>query len=194
MLLNDSSNSKYNYKVNNYRAQVSKYVRTFFMASLIMLSTVTAAIPMSNMNMFSTAMASEKDRDDDKRYHYDNNKRYQQSTYEQDRYASSYDLSYSYDTQQPSYDQQPNYGYSSQSSYSDYSEYETHDKKYECRTGPFEGFFVSSVEFCKFKFDDKDRKDHRDNRTGTQGPPGIPRSTRHSRPTRHTRISRCTRF
>ena len=29
--------------------------------------------------------------------------------------------------------------------------------KYECRTGPFEGFFVSSVEFCKHvKFDDKD--------------------------------------
>ena len=23
------------------------------------------------------------------------------------------------------------------------------------RTGPFEGFFVSSVEFCKFKFDDR---------------------------------------
>ena len=23
--------------------------------------------------------------------------------------------------------------------------------KYECRTGPFEGFFVNSVEFCKFK-------------------------------------------
>jgi hypothetical protein len=36
-----------------------------------------------------------------------------------------------------------------------------------------EGFFVSSVEFCKhIKFDDKDRKDIRDNRTGTQGPPG----------------------
>ena len=46
----------------------------------------------------------------------------------------------------------------------------TDDKKYECRTGPFEGFFVSSVEFCKHvKIDD--RKD-RDNRTGTQGPPG----------------------
>jgi hypothetical protein len=45
------------------------------------------------------------------------------------------------------------------------------NKKYECRTGPFEGFFVSSVEFCKFnKFDDKDRKDIRYNRTGTQGP------------------------
>src|ERR671911_2274259 len=58
---------------------------------------------------------------------------------------------------------------------SSYSQYPTDDKKYECRTGPFEGFFVSSVEFCKhIKFDDKDRKDirDRDNRTGTQGPPG----------------------
>ena len=56
-----------------------------------------------------------------------------------------------------------------------YSQYPTDDKKYECRTGPFEGFFVSSVEFCKHvKFDNKDdRKDNnRDNRTGTQGPPG----------------------
>src|ERR671911_1763952 len=55
-----------------------------------------------------------------------------------------------------------------------YSQIPTDDKKYECRTGPFEGFFVSSVEFCKhIKFDnDKDRKDIRDNRTGTQGPPG----------------------
>src|SRR5687767_12592494 len=53
-----------------------------------------------------------------------------------------------------------------------YSKYPTDDKKYECRTGPFEGFFVSSVEFCKHvKFDD--RKDHnRDNTTGTQGPQG----------------------
>jgi hypothetical protein len=55
-----------------------------------------------------------------------------------------------------------------------YSTYPTDDKKYECRTGPFEGFFVSSVEFCKHvKFDDrKDRKDIRDNRTGAQGPQG----------------------
>ena len=37
-----------------------------------------------------------------------------------------------------------------------YSTYPTEDKKYECRTGPFEGFFVSSVEFCKhIKFDNK---------------------------------------
>jgi hypothetical protein len=57
-----------------------------------------------------------------------------------------------------------------------YSQYPTDDKKYECRTGPFEGFFVGSVEFCKnVKFDnDKDRKDirDRDNKTGPQGPAG----------------------
>ncbi len=56
---------------------------------------------------------------------------------------------------------------------SSYSQYPTDDKKYECRTGPFEGFFVSSVEFCKFKFDKDDRKDiSRDNRRGIQGPAG----------------------
>jgi hypothetical protein len=56
---------------------------------------------------------------------------------------------------------------------SSYSTYPTDDKKYECRTGPFEGFFVSSVEFCKHvKFDKDDRKDNRDNRTVEQGPPG----------------------
>ena len=38
----------------------------------------------------------------------------------------------------------------------DYSEYPTGGYKYECQTGPAEGFFVSSVEFCKhIKFDDK---------------------------------------
>src|SRR6187200_2979589 len=75
-----------------------------------------------------------------------------------------------------------NYGYANDYSYNNngyssygdsYSKYPTDDKPYECRTGPFEGFFTSSVEFCKhIKFDD--RKDHkdRDNRTGTQGPPG----------------------
>ena len=56
---------------------------------------------------------------------------------------------------------------------SGYSKYPTDDKKYECRTGPFEGFFVSSVEFCKFnKFDKDDRERDNNNRTGTQGPPG----------------------
>ncbi len=53
---------------------------------------------------------------------------------------------------------------------SDYSQYPTDDKKYECRTGPFDGFFVSSVEFCHHVKFDNDRKDN--NRSGTQRPPG----------------------
>ena len=71
------------------------------------------------------------------------------------------------------YGYQDDYSYDnsySDSSYGDsYSKYPTDDKRYECRTGPFEGFFVSSVEFCKhFKFDKDDRKGHdrdRDNKT-----------------------------
>ena len=58
---------------------------------------------------------------------------------------------------------------------SSYSQYPTDDNKYQCRTGPFEGFFVSSVEFCKhIKFDDnkRDHSDNRDNRTDPQGPAG----------------------
>src|SRR5215210_115393 len=144
----------------------SVIIGLFLMASLLMGTSL-------NMNMFSTAMASEKkDRhddnkryqhDDDKRYHYgDNDKsKYRQSSYEPDPYSNSYNMEYSYDgnsygydtygPQQPSYydqqQQQSNYGYSgsSQSSYGDYSEYKTKDKKYECRTGLFEGFFTSSV-------------------------------------------------
>ena len=53
-----------------------------------------------------------------------------------------------------------------------YSKYATEVNKYECRTGPFEGFFVSSVEFCKFKFDKDDRDRDSNNQTGTQGPSG----------------------
>ena len=57
-----------------------------------------------------------------------------------------------------------------------YSTYPTDDKKYECRTGPFEGFFVSSVEFCKHVQFDKDKddrnRDNNNNQTGPAGPPG----------------------
>jgi hypothetical protein len=55
-----------------------------------------------------------------------------------------------------------------------YSTYATEENKYECQKGPLEGFFVSSVEFCKHvKFDnDKDRKDRDNNQSGIQGPPG----------------------
>ena len=59
---------------------------------------------------------------------------------------------------------------------SSYSTYPTDDKKYECRTGQFEGFFVSSVEFCKDVKFDNDRKDKRigtQGSTGPQGPMGL---------------------
>ena len=70
-----------------------------------------------------------------------------------------------------SYDQQGYDNSYDKSSYSDYSEYKTKDKKYECRTGPFEGFFTSSVEFCfDEKFDKKDRD--RDNRNRSTRSPG----------------------
>ena len=50
-------------------------------------------------------------------------------------------------------------------------------KKYECRTGQFEGFFVSSVEFCKHvKFDDNKRNHRDNNQTGTQK---LPSSSSH---------------
>jgi hypothetical protein len=127
----------------------------FLMASLLMGTTL-------NMNMFSSANAQGM------------------GQYANDPYANSYGQSYGYDTQQyygpqqPSYDQ-PRQDYK-QSSYSDYSDYKTKDKKYECRTGPFEGFFVSSVEFCDAKqikkFDDRKDRDRDDNKTGQQGPPG----------------------
>jgi hypothetical protein len=140
----------------------------FLMASLLLGTSV-------NMNMFTSANAQGMGQ-------YDNS---YQSTYGNDPYgSSSYDQSYGYDSQpvygpqQPSYDK-PRQDYSSQSSYSDYSDYKTKDKKYECRTGPFEGFFVSSVEFCDAKHDkkfddkkDRDDRDRDDNKTGAQGPAG----------------------
>ena len=134
----------------------------FLMASLLIGTSL-------NVNMLPTAMADGKDKND-KRYDYDDNNKYQQPTYGNDPYSSSYGMGYSYDDSydKASYDQQ-RYDYS-QSSYSDknsyntddtYSKYPTKDKNYECRTGLFKGFFVSSVEFCKL-----------DIGQGPQGPPG----------------------
>ena len=56
---------------------------------------------------------------------------------------------------------------------SSYSAYPTDEKNYECQTGPFEGFFVSSVEFCKHaKFDNKKDRDVKVGPQGPQGPKG----------------------
>ena len=71
--------------------------------------------------------------------------------------TNSYDNRYNYD-KQPSY----NNGYDKSSyfmdSYGDRNnDHKDKIKEYECRTGPFEGFLVSSVEFC----DAKHKKFHR---------------------------------
>jgi hypothetical protein len=68
-------------------------------------------------------------------------------------------------------------GYDNYGDNSYYSQYPTDGKKYECRTGPLEGFFTSSVEFCKnIKFDDKNDRDTKvgpQGPSGPQGPPGF---------------------
>jgi hypothetical protein len=130
------------------------------MTSLIVLSTVTAAIPMNNMNLFSDAMASGKYPDKN-----DNYQEYEKSYYSDDnQYTLDYNFYYKpMKQQQSSYD---TYHYddkkiSYRDSYEDmkkYSTYPTKDKKYVCQTGQFQGFFVESVEFCKL--------------TIPQGPPG----------------------
>jgi hypothetical protein len=42
-----------------------------------------------------------------------------------------------------------------------YNEHKDNKKKYECKTGPFEGFFASSLEFCDKKHKVEDRKNHK---------------------------------
>jgi hypothetical protein len=145
------------------------------MASLIMLSTIAAAIPMGNMNLFSDAMALGKHFDKDYKYQEDEKNYYYSD--EDNRYSPDYNY---YEYYQPMQQEQQsgynnnNYGYdndykdkriSYNTSYEDtknYSTYPTKDKKYICQKGQFEGFYVDSVEFCKLK-----------GPPGPQGPSGI---------------------
>jgi hypothetical protein len=56
-----------------------------------------------------------------------------------------------------------------------YSNYPTQINKYECQKGPLEGFFVSSVEFCKRAapiVEDDGRQSGSNVTIGPQGPPG----------------------
>jgi hypothetical protein len=78
--------------------------------------------------------------------------------------AQEYDNNYYEDR----YSEKPNsysYNYNNEEKYSDYP---SQVNKYECQKGPFEGFFVSSVEFCILKTNqaldkDKDRIKDKDN-------------------------------
>ena len=82
-----------------------------------------------------------------------------QSTYGNDEsYANSYSNSYNYDKkQQPSYDKSYDKSSYSKNSYGDqYNDHKDKVKEYECKKGPFKGFFTSSVEFCiNAKHDDR---------------------------------------
>ena len=136
----------------------------FLTASLIMLSTVAAAIPMGNMNLFSDAMASGKHSDrnynyqeDEKNYYSDDDTKYSpdynyyqyyQPMQQQEQQSASNNNNYGYDNDYK--DKKISYD----TSYEDmktYSTYPTKDKKYVCQRGQFEGFYVESVEFCKLK-------------------------------------------
>jgi hypothetical protein len=142
------------------------------MASLIMLSAL--AIPMSNMNLFSDAMASGKHSDKN-----DNYQEYENYYSPDNQYTPDYNYYYEpMKQQQSSYDYNNNYGYddtkqvSYNNSYEDmkkYSTYPTKDKKYVCQTGQFQGFYVESVEFCKQKI-----AQGPPGPAGPQGIPGIP--------------------
>ena len=162
--------------VNKY-AKVSIQILTYLMASLIVLSTVTAAIPMSNMNLFSDAMASGKYPDKS-----DNYQEYEISYYSHDnQYTPDYNYYYEpMKQQQSSYDN--NYNYDDKKiSYSDsyedmkkYSTYPTNDKKYVCQTGQFQGFFVESVKFCKLTIPQgPSGPTGATGATGPEGPQGI---------------------
>jgi hypothetical protein len=158
----------------------SVIIGLFVMASLLVGTSV-------KMNIFTPAMAAmgqgmgQYDNHKNKNYQTGF-----ESTYGNDPYANSYDKSYNYDKRSSydigydkSYDNK--YGYDKRSyfmdsygdryndhkdkknsyfmdSYGDrYNDHKDKIKKYECRTGQFEGFLVSSVEFC----DAKHKKFHR---------------------------------
>ena len=77
---------------------------------------------------------------------------------------------YEYETNNYSYDDYYDNNYVPNS----YIKYPTDKNKYECQKDTFEGFFVSSVIFCKFNQFHKDDSKRDNNITGTQGPQGIP--------------------
>jgi len=146
----------------NNHVQVGNYVRISFMATLIMLS-VSAAF-VGNMNTFPTEIASGKHSDKNYKYQVDDKNYY--SDKGDYRYSSDYNYYQYYQPiqqqHQSNYDN-TNYGYdndykdkriSYNTSYEDikkYSTYSTKDKKYVCKKGQFEGFYVESVEFCGLK-------------------------------------------
>ena len=116
------------------------------MTSLLLIILTIAAVPFVNMKVFTNAMAVVIDpsiNDTSQNYggypdtlkNDSNNNKYQLQSNNNDN--SNYD-----DKKMSSYN----------SNYDDKnSKYPTRDKIYVCQSGPFEGFFVSSVEFCDLR-------------------------------------------
>ena len=116
------------------------------MTSLLLIILTIAAVPFVNMKVFTNAMAVVIDpaiNDTSQNYggypdtlkNDSNNIKYKLQSNNNDN--SNYD-----DKKMSSYN----------SNYDDKnSKYPTRDKIYVCQSGPFEGFFVSSVEFCDLR-------------------------------------------
>ena len=131
-------------------------------ASLNLFSPATAMVQgmaqYDNNNNYQSTYGN----DDPYANSYDDNKmnNYQSTYANDDPSANSYSNSYNYDKkQQPSYDKSYDKSSYSKNSYGDkYNDHKDKVKEYECKKGPFEGFFTSSVEFCiKAKYDKHNR-------------------------------------
>jgi hypothetical protein len=130
---------------------------------------MTTLLVGTSLNMISPAMAALGTNSYDNRYNYNKqqsyNNDYDQNSYFMgsygDRYNDHKDKKDSYfmgsygDRYNDHKDKKDSYF---MGSYGDrYNDHKDNVKKYECRTGQFEGFIVSSVEFC----DAKNKKFHR---------------------------------
>ena len=162
------------------------------LASSLVMLVIMPFLSQQQNNFSNTAMAQEYDHYEDnnsytdeensKQYSiYSNNKGIDHEKYQQEQYQQQqqYQLK-PYQIINNYYYSYPDKSYTSDNAYPNYydndekySKYPTMENNYECRTGPFEGFFVSSVEFCKHvKFDDNKRDHSRDNIIGPPGPQG----------------------
>lgn len=116
------------------------------MTSLLLIILTIAAVPFVNMKVFTNAMAVVIDPsiNDTSQNHGG-----YPSTLKNDNNNNKYQLQ-SNNNDNSNYDDKKMSSYNS--NYDDKnSKYPTRDKIYVCQSGPFEGFFVSSVEFCDLR-------------------------------------------
>ena len=116
------------------------------MISLLLIILTIAAVPFVNMKVFTNAMAVVIDPsiNDTSQIHGG-----YPSTLKNDNNNNKYQLQ-SNNNDNNDYDDKKMSSYNS--NYDDKnSKYPTRDKIYVCQSGPFEGFFVSSVEFCDLR-------------------------------------------